>query len=616
MRSIRRSGYVTLRCLLLVAVGAVVHSAVAQPQQQSHRILELPQGGMSDLAQQLQMLRQLQTLIGGQKDQPPEFSGLDPGQLDQLDQLRQMMKQFGGEPPENLLPFLNSIPPSAIQHALSDPMARQQIQQLFEQYAKDHQLPRGRRGSRMPLLPPSEENGTTKRPSPNRSTGDPSSSTEHEQEPPEPGRSVDPSNAALKKALEGVMKRFSDSQQTENQSSADQSSADQSSRTPTNQRPARNGDTQNSWSDMLDRMIEQDRKFREGNSTEASKDQRSTNAPSGNGQTGSMNDGSGKNAPSKTVAEYLEELKNQPPPPVRKKPQTRRPAEKPNDVSRQPPSAPDESAVAHEQLQQNARSSLQRRGFTETLRKLARDARQQVRSSGGDPGDAANGSQTAARSAGSSGFERALIRALDGVREDIVEIAKDAKFKPSRSGNGSPTTGRTSNSQSGSDSGMRSFGRSAGNFLNELAAPASATNSSSSATVSINDAVTENIFGLLTLLVLLGIVAVFAWKSGLLATPFGEPAYAPPMRAADIRTKEDVVNAFHRMALQPSRQVQRWWTHRKAADRMFHDHPEHNQAMEVLTELYEQARYLPEETAFSQEQIQSARQALKQCESC
>ncbi|MEO2024532.1 MAG: DUF4129 domain-containing protein, partial [Fuerstiella sp.] len=127
---------------------------------------------------------------------------------------------------------------------------------------------------------------------------------------------------------------------------------------------------------------------------------------------------------------------------------------------------------------------------------------------------------------------------------------------------------------------------------------------------------TENVFGLLTLLALLGIVALFAWKSGLLATPFGDPAYGPPVRAVDVRTKHDVVNAFHNMALQPSRQVQRWWTHRKVADHMLQDRPEHIQAVKVLTELYEQARYLPEETEFSQEQIQSARQALKQCESC
>ncbi|MCP4509842.1 MAG: hypothetical protein GY826_25995, partial [Fuerstiella sp.] len=154
MRSVRRSGYATLRCLLLVAVGAVAPSAFAQPLQQSHRILELPKGGMSDLEQQLQTLRRLQSLVGGQKDQPPEVSRIDPGQLNQL---KKMIKQFGGKKKKNLLPWLNSVPPSVVQDVLSDPEARQQIQQLLKQYAKDRQLPRGDPGSKMPLLPPSEE---------------------------------------------------------------------------------------------------------------------------------------------------------------------------------------------------------------------------------------------------------------------------------------------------------------------------------------------------------------------------------------------------------------------------------------------------------------------------
>ncbi|HIE98549.1 MAG TPA: DUF4129 domain-containing protein [Planctomycetes bacterium] len=568
---------------------------------------------MSDLGQQLQMLRHLQTLVGGQKDQPREFSGFDLEQLNQL-------QQFGGEVPENLLPLLNNIPPNVVRNVLSDPDARQQIQQLLQQYAKDRQLPRGGSGSNMPLLPPSKDNPSSNRPSQNRPSGNPPSSSGQKQQPPEPEQDIDQSDDVLKKALEGVMKKFSNLQQAE-----DPSSANRPSTSPSHQQPANDGDTQDSWSDVLDKLIEQDRKFREGDttSTEVGNDQPSAEAQSGTGSRSPNNAGSGTDSPSKTVAEYLKELKNRPLPPVPNRPptspQTRRSPGKPGDISHQTSSAPDESAVAREQLKQDAKSSLQRRGLKETLRRIARDARQQIRSSGsaGSPGDAATGSQTGARSGSSAGLERALIRALDGLREDIVEIAKDAKFKRSSSGNGSQATGRPTKSRSDSDSGMRSFGRSAGNFLSDLTTTrASSKNSSASTPVGVSDAVTENVFGLLTLLALLGIVALFAWKSGLLATPFGDPAYGPPVRAVDVRTKHDVVNAFHNMALQPSRQVQRWWTHRKVADHMLQDRPEHIQAVKVLTELYEQARYLPEETEFSQEQIQSARQALKQCESC
>ena len=582
-----------------MAVGTIGHSAVAQPLQQSHRILELPQSGMSDLQQQLQKLRQLQSLVGDQKNQTPESPGIDS------EQLQQMIKRFGGDLPQNILPMLNNIPPNVIRDTLADPKARQQIQQMLQRYAKDHQLPRGTPDSNMPLLPPAEGN----RPQ-SRSTGNPPSSSGREQGPPEQGRDISRSDEVLQKAWEGMMKKL----KTANQPS--------SSRPPEplpNERPADDESLQNSWSDVLVRLIEEDRKLRDGSNAAVSDDKRPGNTPSGNRQSNRTSERTGANSSSKTVAEYLKELKNQPPPPVevtpRTSPQTPRSASDSSNMSGQPSSAPDESTAAREQLKQDTKSSLQQRGITETLRQIARDARQQVRASGSRPGNTANASRTGARSGKSSGLERSLIRALDGLRKDIVEIAKDAKFKPARSDAQPQTTSRPSAGRS--DSGLRSISRSAGNFLNDLASTTeSAPVSAPSTPDSINETVSENIFGLLTLLLLLGVVALYAWKSGLLATPFSDPVGVAPVRAADVQTKEDVVNAFHKMALQPSRQTQRWWTHRKVADQILLDRPEHIHAVGVLAELYEQARYLPEETAFSQEQIQSARRALTQCELC
>ena len=208
-----------------MAVGTIGHSAVAQPLQQSHRILELPQSGMSDLQQQLQKLRQLQSLVGDQKNQTPESPGIDS------EQLQQMIKRFGGDLPQNILPMLNNIPPNVIRDTLADPKARQQIQQMLQRYAKDHQLPRGTPDSNMPLLPPAEGN----RPQ-SRSTGNPPSSSGREQGPPEQGRDISRSDEVLQKAWEGMMKKL----KTANQPS--------SSRPPEplpNERPADDESLQN-----------------------------------------------------------------------------------------------------------------------------------------------------------------------------------------------------------------------------------------------------------------------------------------------------------------------------------------------------------------------------------
>ena len=599
----RRSGYSVLRWLLLMAVGTSAQSAIAQPLSQSHRILELPQSGMSDLQQQMQMLRQLQSLVGDQKNPTSESSGID---LEQLNQLQQMIQRFGGDLPQNMLPMLNNIPPNVMRDTLADPKARQQIQQMLQQYAKDHQLPRGALNSNMPLLPPSKGN----RPQ-NRATGNPPSSSQQKQGPPKQGSDVSRSDEVLQKAWEGMTKKFSDFQQR----------ANGTTEPLPNHGPAGDENPQNSWNDVLDRLIAEERKLREGDdgNTADINDERPGNALSANRPSNGTSERTSTNSQSKTVAEYLQELKNQTTPRVETRPRTSpqrpRSANQSNGTSGQPSSAPVESTAAREQLKQDTKSSLQQRGITETLRKIAKDARQQVRASGSSPGNTTNESRTGAQSGESSGLERSLIRALDGLRKDIVEIAKDAKFKPVRSDTAPQATGRPG--ADGSDSGLQSISRSAGNFLNDLTStPASASGPSSSTPVSINETVTENIFGLLTLLLLVGVVALYAWKSGLFATPVGESVRVVPVRADEIQTREDVVNAFHKMALQPSRPAQQWWTHRKVADQLFQDRPEHVHAVEVLAELYEQARYLPAESAFSQEQIQSARRALTQCESC
>ncbi len=80
-----------------------------------------------------------------------------------------------------------------------------------------------------------------------------------------------------------------------------------------------------------------------------------------------------------------------------------------------------------------------------------------------------------------------------------------------------------------------------------------------------------------------------------------------------IRTRQDVIRAFHRLALQVSRSVEPWWTHRRVEQSTRHDLPAVRSAMTVLADVYEEARYLPEHVELSSSQLNAMRDALRQC---
>ncbi len=83
---------------------------------------------------------------------------------------------------------------------------------------------------------------------------------------------------------------------------------------------------------------------------------------------------------------------------------------------------------------------------------------------------------------------------------------------------------------------------------------------------------------------------------------------------ADIRTRRDVVRAFHQFALRPATPAPNWWTHREVERQVAATTPVLQPTIQTLTDLYEQARYLPDDTDFTPDQIGSARRALEQCE--
>ena len=82
---------------------------------------------------------------------------------------------------------------------------------------------------------------------------------------------------------------------------------------------------------------------------------------------------------------------------------------------------------------------------------------------------------------------------------------------------------------------------------------------------------------------------------------------------ADIRSRSDVVRAFHQYALRPATPAPTWWTHREVERQVAQTTPTLRPAIRTLTDLYEQARYLPDDADLTPDQIGTARRALEQC---
>ncbi|MCR9292853.1 MAG: hypothetical protein NXI32_09045 [bacterium] len=81
-----------------------------------------------------------------------------------------------------------------------------------------------------------------------------------------------------------------------------------------------------------------------------------------------------------------------------------------------------------------------------------------------------------------------------------------------------------------------------------------------------------------------------------------------------LRTRDDVVQAFHDLVLRLPKPAMTWWAHRSAAEHVRAEQPEYAEAVSQLSEVYEQARYLPPEAQLTSDQMQRAERAVRSLE--
>ncbi len=84
-----------------------------------------------------------------------------------------------------------------------------------------------------------------------------------------------------------------------------------------------------------------------------------------------------------------------------------------------------------------------------------------------------------------------------------------------------------------------------------------------------------------------------------------------PQPPNQLQTRRDVVQAFHALAARFPSVLPNWWPHRRAATALADANPNQEQAIHTLANLYEAARYMPEDAELTQDQLESARRAFR-----
>ena len=308
----------------------------------------------------------------------------------------------------------------------------------------------------------------------------------------------------------------------------------------------------------------------------------------------------------------------------------------------------------------DVKRELQQRGFRGTLQKLVEKARKEVTSDDGnstasatntrpamDAGSVGKAGDTVAENKASGGqnesLERSLIRTLDGLREDIVEMAQDARQKseaqtagpspptfrdrPDNSSRDSNRSGRPNSSLSTEEGSLSRLRKGAADLFSGIAkAPTQAdekiTTGSSKDIVSDTAGDSSLMMVVVSIFVIVGILIILmalgARQTGLWTKDGESRINGTAVRPHEIRTRQDVVKAFHQLTgrrLNPSLSpVEAWWTHRDAARQISLMSPPLQNAVHVLADVYEQARYLPGDYQLSDDQLSDVRDALSQCE--
>jgi len=288
----------------------------------------------------------------------------------------------------------------------------------------------------------------------------------------------------------------------------------------------------------------------------------------------------------------------------------------------------------------DVRKELENRGLRGTFEKIVQKAKEESRAKqqqeavAGQPsvtplpqGKSTNPASPLndAKSPSDPGLQKSLGDLLSGLDDNLPDIAKDAKFNEPPSKNSRVQDSPWQSQPPKSDSSLGKIRDAASGFFSDLSqapqAPA-ASSSSNSAADGGSALSTDGPFDFGSLFfvacVLIGVGGLVAYLMRkplmkLVTDATGVTRGHSALQPNEIRSRADVIAAFHDLALSPRQAVESWWTHQAAAQKLAAESPQSKQAVNTLAEIYEQARYLPDDVELPADKIQSARTALAEC---
>ena len=640
--------------------------AKASVETPSQRLLPLPEGTSADLRQQVQWLQRLKVLLGAGGELPK----LPPIDVEQMKLLREAMKQFGGGRSDGRqLPAFDGASLEQVSKALADPAMREQVRKALEQFQRDGQLPREDAASDSEAVPfPSRQFGQ----------GKAGENVQPEQDRSSTGARKDSSDMpqALQELLKRLAPQTDRSSNgvlperelTEDASTENQPEAGKRNFAKPNIPPMAPGGSQSNGrtSTNVRRPSGEDRLNTERSASEPSNPDhsnpvtRSAARPQTRSSEPNPRDERRMSERGPRMAESRTSPNREPrSPEMDQQPAAGSPREavqspgvtppsgmSPHESSRDPnstspsagrmpnsrPSTNDAASGAGMQRPaMDVRTELEQQGFARTLQKLVEQAREEslVAPSGALGASSGSGAAFDGQAGGggsSAGQQSSMSRIVDGLRKDLIGAATENRSNPP-STSGRTDTARTTPPISSAIERPSTFNnvtQAANNLLSDIAtapaprpAPIRSPGSISSGGMTVpQESDTRSLFGLLMLLAVLGLVWYFAPQlmAGIGESQRKSSLVVGVIHPADIRSRGDVVRAFHQFALRPATMAAEWWTHRAVEQRVAQETPSLQPAIQKLTDLYEQARYLPDDVDFTPDQIGTARQTLEQCE--
>lgn len=622
-----------------IVCSAVCVGATAQDSDPSHRKLTLPTGGNGNAQQQIQLIKQLQSLMKNRSKPDGESEGLSDAQKSLMES---MLDQFRDSED---LPKLSDIPPDLLGKVLADPKAREDAAEMLKKFQKERKIPEGNGQGVLPLPPQNRRNGSGVSQKQNETIRRPPSEGQlrTRESPGNRDRKFEP-NLDQRSRL-NAPKTAPQRQPTPDASTPpNQTLPEGNSRPPTRLPNESDSDYEGRFMDFLEQQIRKQRQNRQGQDPSSLDLPEIPPSPTNRPGTDRSNPRNGparlqplQNSPldfggssdlTPSISDLLKNLDSLPP--VSKNPLAKNSAERSARGQRQSEQQRAQEAARLQQGREQARRELDRGGLGSAFKKIVRDSKSQLEkeSKSGTAGKSLDGRSGRKPGTGSGmpkGLQDSIIRSLDGLGKDLVDIVKDGEFKQ-RDRKTQDRRVESSTSRQKTPAAPRNpkpdgWSKQASDFFSDIARPPADGVAPEAASASPEDGDSSAATNVsLTPFIVLGVIALLAlllaWNSGAIspeAILARNKGTSVPRRT--LRTRKDVVEAFHQFATNSGRNVKSWWTHQKVKELVRQQEPAKQAPIEILASVYERARYLPDEAVLADDQLHAAEAALDRCSS-